>query len=101
MNELPVLMTDSARITEIRSTLTDATIAQVWYRQAQSGGHGAAPDGECHEVDVDVFLALADGSFVAFTWERDDIVEGISVNRLADVPESDGFMDVRADGTGQ
>ncbi|WP_194892584.1 hypothetical protein [Catenulispora pinisilvae] len=101
MKDLPVLMADTARVAGIRSALTTTAIAQVWYRQTGSGGHGAAPEGECHEVDLDVFLVLADRTVAAFTWERDGVVEGISVGYLADVPESGGSVGVRADTTGQ
>lgn len=94
MNGHPILDSDLPQIAAIGNALTGNSIDSVWYRQTGSGGLGGVPDDAYHEVDLDVVLVGAYGA-VSFTWERDDDIEGISVDFHASMELHQGVINVR------
>ncbi|WP_125810847.1 hypothetical protein [Actinoplanes sp. ATCC 53533] len=90
-----LLKSNYKEIAAVREALVGERIESVTYRQTEHGGLLGIPSEACHEVDLDVVLGIPDG-VMSFTWERDDLIEGISISRAMGVPSVEGVINVDA-----
>jgi hypothetical protein len=79
MSGLPVVRTDVDRVARIRDAVVGTRLENVQYRQTRHSGLAAVPEGNLHEVDLDVVLRLSTGT-VDLTWERDNLIEGLAID---------------------
>ncbi|MCU7723596.1 hypothetical protein ODJ79_07720 [Actinoplanes sp. KI2] len=91
--DMPVLRSDHKQAVSLREALVGRSLETVVYRQTEHGGLTGVPDGLCHEVDLDVVLRLSTGG-VGLTWDRDDLVEGISVSAADQMSSTKGVINV-------
>jgi hypothetical protein len=93
MSSSPVMKTDRDRVSAIEGALVGSHIASVEYRQTEHGGLLRVPVENCHEVDLDIFLRMSSG-IVNITWDRDDLVEGLSISIPEEVVPQGEMMSV-------
>jgi hypothetical protein len=79
MSSLPVIRADVDRVSAIERALVGSRIVSIEYCQTAHGGLLDLPVQACHEVDLDIFLTTPNG-IVDLTWDRDDLVEGLSIS---------------------
>lgn len=90
-----ILKEDASKHSVMAAGMIGAMVQAVRYQQTEFGGLAAAPSGAAHEVDLDVFMDLSTG-LVEWTWERDDLVEGLAVNPAQEGPPQEGVVTIPA-----
>jgi hypothetical protein len=99
-SEYPLLRVNKDGIYAITHALIGARLSLVEYRQTRHGGLLEVPDAIVHEIELNALLATSKGVFNV-TWERDDLIEGISVSLLDSMPSTGDALGVDVTGSPQ
>jgi hypothetical protein len=94
------MKTDRDRVSAIEDALVGSRVVSVEYGQTEHGGLLEVPVGSCHEVDLDICLGMS-GGIVNLTWDRDDLVEGLSISISGEVTSRDELRSVVVSGSPQ
>ncbi|MGW4115106.1 hypothetical protein ACWEFJ_29885 [Actinosynnema sp. NPDC004786] len=89
MNPTLILRSSTDRIDRLRAEFIGAEIVGAYYLQTVHGGLTSLPSDDVHGIDIAVVLHLSTGVF-SIEWDRDDLVEGLSVEPSS-VPESSDY----------
>jgi len=95
-----VMKADRERVSAIEGALAGSHISSVEYRQTEHSGLLEVPVGSCHEVDLDIILRMSSG-IVDLTWDRNDLVEGLSISIQKEVTSRDEPPSVVVSGSPQ
>jgi hypothetical protein len=96
MSKSPVLRADRNCVSAIARALVGSRIDSIEYRQTTHGGLLGVPVSDCHEIELDVLLHTSRG-VVDLTWEREDLVEGLSISVMAEVSSPGDVVGVIVD----
>jgi hypothetical protein len=96
MNTSPILKSDLNRIDTLRRAFLGARIDAVRYLQTLHGGLVSAPSSSMHEVELGIEIHLSTGVFF-ITWEREDLIEGITISPSQALTPSEDVALINAD----